>query len=110
MEFGPSSAPNASQLKLMQTLKGSVGSILCVRFNKDGNYCLSGGADKKLRLWNPMKGTLIKTYEGHGHDIFDLDVSTDNSRVVSVGGDKLVFYWDVANGKVLRKFRGHTSR
>jgi mitogen-activated protein kinase organizer 1 len=44
------------------TLRGHIGSVSTVKFNSDGNYCLSGGNDKTIRLWNPVKGTLIKTY------------------------------------------------
>lgn len=42
------------------------------------------------RLWNPEKGTLIKTYKGHSYEVLDLDVIADNSQIVSVGEDKQV--------------------
>lgn len=42
------------------------------------------------RLWNPEKGTLIKTYKGHSYEVLDLDVISDNSQIVSVGEDKQV--------------------
>ena len=47
-------------------------------------------ADSRRRLWNPEKGTLIKTYKGHSYEILDLDVIGDNSQIVSVGEDKQV--------------------
>ena len=37
-------------------LTGHEGAALCVRFNKDGGYCLSGGADRTVRLWAPSVG------------------------------------------------------
>ena len=49
----------------------------------------------------------MKTYLGHGHEVFDVGVSSDNIRLASCGGDKNVFYWDVASGQIIRKFRGH---
>ena len=48
----------------------------------------------------------MKTYLGHGHEVFDVGVSSDNIRLASCGGDKNVFYWDVASGQIIRKFRG----
>ena len=89
------------------TLRGHTGPVLAVRFNSDGNYCLTCGQDRIIKLWNPAKGLCVKTYVGHGHEVFDVAVSGDNSRITSCGGDKQVFYWDVASGNVIRKFRGH---
>lgn len=40
----------------------------------DGQYCLSGSQDKSIKLWNPWKGTLIKTYMGHGWEVLDIDM------------------------------------
>lgn len=42
-------------------------------FAENGNYCLSCGSDKTLRLWNPHKGLCIKTYMGHGAEVLDAD-------------------------------------
>jgi WD40 repeat protein len=65
--------------------------------------------DRTIRLWNPHKGTFIKSYLGHGYEVRDIAVFKDNSKLASVGGDKQVFLWDVASGQVIRKFRGHDS-
>eukprot|EP01017_Pseudomicrothorax_dubius_P050849 TRINITY_DN9688_c0_g1_i2.p1 TRINITY_DN9688_c0_g1~~TRINITY_DN9688_c0_g1_i2.p1 ORF type:complete len:156 (-),score=28.41 TRINITY_DN9688_c0_g1_i2:473-940(-) len=92
-------------------LKGHRGIVYVVKFDKDGNYCLSGSADKAINLWNPHKGTLIKSYSGiHNQEILDLAITQDNGKFASVGGDRLVYVWDVATAKVLRKFTGHTAR
>jgi WD40 repeat protein len=40
----------------------------------NGNYCLSCGQDKSIKLWNPHKGVLIKTYTGHGYEVLDVAV------------------------------------
>ncbi|EKX43798.1 hypothetical protein GUITHDRAFT_140239 [Guillardia theta CCMP2712] len=89
------------------TMKAHVGGVLAVRFNKDGAYCLTCGQDRVLKLWNPYKEACIKSYLGHGHEVYDVAVADDNSRLASCGGDKMVFYWDVASGNIIRKFRGH---
>ena len=41
----------------------------------DGNYCLTCGNDKSVRLWNPHSGLLLKTYMGHGQEVLDADRS-----------------------------------
>ncbi|KAJ9513732.1 hypothetical protein QJQ45_015488, partial [Haematococcus lacustris] len=65
--------------------------------------------DRNICLWNPARGTLIKTYPGHGYEVRDVCVSADNSKFASCGGDKQVFLWDVGTGRFVRKLRGHDS-
>lgn len=66
--------------------------------------------DRTVRLWNPHKGLLVKTYIGHGYDVRDAVVAADNRTFASVGGDRMgPFLWDVASGNVVRKFKGHDA-
>jgi mitogen-activated protein kinase organizer 1 len=96
--------------KLAITLSGHHdGPVLAVRFNSSGSYCLSCGRDRTVKLWNPHKGTCIKSYAGHGYDVRDADVTRDNSKFASCGGDRQVFLWDVSTGHIIRKFRGHNG-
>ena len=37
-----------------------LGSVNCVRFTSDGNYCVTAGDDKTVRLYNPHKSSLSK--------------------------------------------------
>eukprot|EP00164_Ancoracysta_twista_P011620 GFYU01017972.1.p1 GENE.GFYU01017972.1~~GFYU01017972.1.p1 ORF type:complete len:340 (-),score=32.30 GFYU01017972.1:344-1231(-) len=91
-------------------LKGHDATVYNVHFNRDGNYAVTCGQDRALKLWNPHKGSVLKTYNGHGHEVLDCAIAHDNNRIVSCGGDRLVFLWDVASGRIIRKFRGHTNR
>uniref|UniRef100_A0A8C9PJP4 WD repeat domain-containing protein 83 n=1 Tax=Spermophilus dauricus TaxID=99837 RepID=A0A8C9PJP4_SPEDA len=96
--------------KRLKTLDCEQGAVRAVRFNVDGNYCLTCGSDKTLKLWNPLRGTLLRTYSGHGYEVLDAAGSFDNSNLCSGGGDKAVVLWDVASGQVVRKFRGHAGK
>ncbi|OLL21790.1 WD repeat domain-containing protein 83 [Neolecta irregularis DAH-3] len=88
--------------------------IHVVKYNTSGQYCLSGGSDRTITLWNPSTGSKIKTYSAHGWEILDIIVAKDNSKFASCGGDKTVpypvFLWDVLSGSTLRRFTGHFSR
>src|ERR1700734_4477790 len=75
----------------------------------DGNYCLTCGSDKTIKLWSPGRGALIKTYSGHGYEVLDAQSSCDNAQLCSCSLDKAVLLWDVATGKILRKYRGHAG-
>ncbi|XP_069460205.1 WD repeat domain-containing protein 83 [Ambystoma mexicanum] len=108
----PAPLPQKPELpgKLVQTLECKQGAVRAVRFNADGNYCLTCGSDKSLKLWNPHRGTHLKTYSGHGYEVLDAAGSFDNSQLCSCGSDKTVVLWDVAKGQVIRKFRGHAGK
>eukprot|EP00741_Cyanophora_paradoxa_P008881 tig00001408_g8598.t1 len=101
---------NKFPTRVAQTLTGHQGPVSVVRFNSDGSYCLTGGQDRLIKLWNPHKGLCVKTYKGHGYEVFDITSTKDNNRFASCGGDKVVFLWDVSTGRTIRKFQGHTAR
>ena len=98
-----------SSLHIANQLKGHEGSVRSVRFNQDGNYCMTCGTDKTMKLWNPYSGVLLKSYLGHGYEVLDAVASQDNSTICTCGGDRTVVVWDVATGKIVRKYRGHLS-
>lgn len=75
----------------------------------DGNYCLTCGSDKSVKLWNPHRAVQLKTYTGHGYEVLDAQSSSDNSQICSCSMDKTVVLFDVSTGKSLRKYRGHAG-
>jgi len=100
------------KLSLIHSIDCKQGAVRSVRFNVDGNYCITGGADKTVKLWNPHKekGLLLKSYSGHGYEVLDACGSCDNAQIVSGGMDKILYVWDVVAGKPVKKYRGHFSR
>ncbi|EIW67067.1 hypothetical protein TREMEDRAFT_69967 [Tremella mesenterica DSM 1558] len=96
--------------RLVQTLDAHTGPVHVVRYNHGAKYCLSGGGDRTIRLWNPTSGKEIKRYEGHGREVLALDIAFDNAKFASSGGDKLVFVWDVASGTIVRRLQGHFGK
>lgn len=85
------------------------GAIRAVRFNKDGNYCVTCGADKTVKLWNPYKQIRLQTYVGHSQEVLDADCSQDHSFICTGAADKSVFYFDVKTTKIIRKYRAHAG-
>ncbi|KAG7306707.1 hypothetical protein JYU34_008132 [Plutella xylostella] len=98
-----------TELTKKATLKCKQQVIRAVRFNVDGSYCLTCGADKKIKLWNPHKEIPLKTYGGHANEVLDAAGSCDSSHIVSCSSDKSVILWDVTTGQPLRRYRGHAS-
>lgn len=86
------------------------GPVNVVRFNGTGQYCITGGQDRTLKLWKPQSGQHIKTFTGHSREVLTLDISKDNRNFVSGSADKSVFLWDVAAAKIVSRYRGHFQR
>lgn len=105
--------------KEVRICKSHLGSVNCVRFTRDGNYCMTAGDDRSVKLFNPHRddqksengALLIKTYSGvHSYPVYALAVSGDNSKFVAGGGDRNVFYYDVTTGNIIRRISAHTQR
>lgn len=96
-------------IKCLNTIDCNQGAVRAVRFNVDGSYCLTCGSDKKIKLWNPYRKLLLKTYGGHGNEVLDACGSCDSSQIVSCSSDKSVIVWDVSTGQPLRRLRGHAA-
>ncbi|CAG9460913.1 unnamed protein product [Pedinophyceae sp. YPF-701] len=116
--FGPQLPPDALEDTAVEKevpfngdlhgeLAGHKGAVLTVRYNAQGAYCITGGRDRSIVLWNPAKGLRIKTYEAHGQEVRSVDCSHDNARLASCGLDRQIFYWDVATARTIRRFEGH---
>lgn len=92
-------------------LTGHQGPVRAVRFNADGNYCVTCGSDKLVKLWNPHRegGKFLKTYSGHGYEVLDVVASSDSGRLASCSADRTVVLWDVTTGQVIRRYRGHIA-
>lgn len=94
-----------------QELEGHTGYINCVKFSNDDNYCMTGGQDGTVILWNPFKGKLVKNFKGiHNREIQDIAITKDNNKVASCGADRPVFYWDVQTNQTIKIFSGHNAR
>jgi len=97
-------------MKRVQSIDCGQGAVRSVRYNSDGEYCITTGSDKTIKLWNPQKKLILKKYEGHRYDVLDAVSSHDNSQSASGSKDKSVMLWDVTESEPIRRFRGHDGQ
>ena len=73
IEMSDSSNKNLP-IECKRTFSSHQGPVHIARFNTTGEYVLSGGQDRTIRLWKPETGLSIKTYSGHGKEVLDISV------------------------------------
>jgi WD40 repeat protein len=90
----------------MLKLTGHRGSVRGVAFSPDGRHLASGAADRKVIVWDRLKGEIVHELKGHNAHVFSVAFSPDGGRLASGGsrpeGWRLnaVLLWDVASGAV----------
>ncbi|XJO72166.1 hypothetical protein BDV3_003321 [Batrachochytrium dendrobatidis] len=99
--------------KEARTLIGHTAAVHTVVYSSDGAYCLTGSADRSVKLWNPVTGMCIKTYSTHSKDVLGIALpqsASDNSRFASCSMDRGVILWDVGTGRPVQKWNEHAQR
>lgn len=92
-------------------IESSKRAIYSIKFSFDGEHCMTTSQDFSVKLYNPFKKLLIKSYEKiHNNEILDICIFKDNSKFSSVGLEKQIFLTDTIKSSLIRKFYGHLDR
>ncbi len=79
--------------------------ITSIDISGDGRHVVSGGCDKKVRLWK-VGTTEVKELYGHTAEVKSVHFSSDGWQVVSGSEDNTVRIWDIVSGDA-KVLRGH---
>lgn len=74
-----------------------------LNFSQDESLLLTGGNDKKVKLFNTVTGELINTYTGHLGNVGTACFNLDESKIISGSyEDNTILIWDKSSGSLLK--------
>ena len=98
--------------KRLSTLGGHHGVVNCLAYSPDGSFLVSGGGDRKIRVWD-LRGShrkdevpLHRTLAGHGTAVTCIAFSSQGTLATG-GTDHTVRLWDLETGDELAVLKGH---
>jgi len=78
----------------IRMLDGSeTGEINALAITEAGEHFVSGGQDKRVKLWDYDEGICHFQGIGHSGDITKIQISPDQKTMVSVGTEGAIFMW-----------------
>jgi WD40 repeat protein len=78
----------------IRMLDGSeTGEINALAITEAGEHFVSGGQDKRVKVWDYDEGICHFTGIGHSGDITKIQISPDQRTMVSVGTEGAIFMW-----------------
>jgi WD40 repeat protein len=84
--------------KLERTLKLHEDDVFGAAFSADGQRMLSGSADKKACLLNPVTGETLTTLSGHDKSLREVALTANGQLAITGGDDHVAIVWDLETG------------
>jgi len=79
---------------MIRELDGSIsGSVNALDISRDGQFFVSGGDDKLIKVWLYDQGEMTHIGLGHSAPITRVKISPDQRHIVSVSADGAVLRW-----------------
>ncbi|MCE9603503.1 MAG: serine/threonine protein kinase [Planctomycetia bacterium] len=105
---------NASDGRLLHSLRGHKDSLNHVAFSADGTRVVSaGGAADGVKVWDVATGKLLNTFVVSSGEIklvpWQVAFHPDGSRLAVASYDESIRVWDLATGKELPSLNAHAG-
>ncbi|GAB6042390.1 nSTAND1 domain-containing NTPase [Endothiovibrio diazotrophicus] len=84
------------------------GPVRAVAASDEDHLIATGGADKRIVLWDADSGRPVRVLRDHGNDVMGLRF-VPGGRLLSASRDKTLRSWDVVTGVALHIYQGHSA-
>ncbi len=86
------------------------GFVYTVQFSPDGKILASGGADRKIKLWNTDTGKIIYTLDGHQDVVTAIQFMPNGKILIGAGADRTIRFWDLEHKQLLKTIEAHEQK
>jgi WD40 repeat protein len=97
-----------SPFVFVKSLKGHLGPVNVLAFNRKGKVLASGSEDRAVILWDST-WKLMRKLEGHKDKVTSLMFDPMGRYVYSGSDDKTIIIWEVVTGKTIKTLT-HSTR
>ncbi|XP_027629872.1 autophagy-related protein 16-2 isoform X2 [Tupaia chinensis] len=93
-------------------LDAHLSEVNAVRFGPNSSLLATGGADRRIHLWNVVGGRLkaSQTLEGAGGSITSVDFDPSGSQVLAATYNQAAQLWKVGEAQSKETLSGHTDK
>ncbi|KYQ93387.1 protein serine/threonine kinase [Tieghemostelium lacteum] len=91
------------------TLKGHSKCVYCIKTfeHQQTSYILSGGEDKKVKIWDCKKNKHLFSLKGHSGCVKSVDVQQDFQRIFTASSDFTSRVWSTKTKKTMKTYSNH---
>jgi WD40 repeat protein len=97
-----------SRGKEILSCKGHTGEVKGVAFSRDGKWLVSGGADRRVRVWEASTGRELFSFKGHDDGVTSVAFRPDGKCLATASLDHTVKVWDTVSEPGFSTLRGHS--
>jgi len=84
-------------------------AVQCIALSPDEKICISGSADRLIKLWDMKEKKESKTLTGHAGAVLALAVAPSGQFFVSGCEEALVLVWELSSGHLKHQLEGHAE-
>ncbi len=84
---------DAYDASAIRVISGGDASMTSLGIRSDGEYFVSGSADKSVKIWKYNEGVPIASGRVHSGSINCVAISPNEKRIISAGSEGGIFFW-----------------
>ena len=81
--------------KLHDYVTPNGGAVTCLAVTPDGNYLVTGGEDKAVRVWEVSSTKQLRAFQGHMKRVTAVTTRADGKQIASASDDGAIRMWDL---------------